>query len=130
MAGLYDESSSSSENSESYGDVLGKKKGFDMEDDGLYQKMSATGGMYDLSKVNQKMLGNFGNSASSGFGNNVGIGGMGGMFGNLAKTGGFGQRDDLYNIDLSSDKYKKEEENKKVENEPKKKKKREDLWIS
>ena len=118
----YSESLSSSENDDSYGDdAFGRKKNYGLgNEDVLGQQMSSTAGMYNLSKVKAGMFNNFGNSASKGFGN------TGGMFGNLAKTGGFSNNiDDIYNIDLNTEKYKKEEEkptDKKTNKKNKKKK--------
>ena len=104
MAHLYDESDSmdsSDNNQDSYNQVFGhdKKKNIAI---GTKKNFAATD-KYNISKVKNNMLNNFGNSmGGEGFGNfgNTGQLGIGNMVGPFSNTGGFGKgiKGDLFSI--------------------------------
>jgi len=107
MDHIYDESESDSNlesNRESYGDVFGKKKKPGLNPS---NKMSNTGGvgMYNLANVKNDMFGNFGNTGAD-FGNFGKTGQVSNMLGPFGNTGAIGN--DIYDINLDTDKYKDE----------------------
>ena len=123
----YDESSSSNanEDSEDSGNYFGRKN-----KPNYYQhQMSKTGNKYDVNNPSYSknmFIPNQNYKTSSNFGGGLNLGSLGGMnFNSTFNT----KKDDMYNIDVNTDKYKKKEDNdlfvtKNEEKEDKKSKKK------
>ena len=129
----YDESSSSNanEDSEDSGNYFGRKN-----KPNYYQpQMSKTGNKYDVNNPSYSknmFIPNQNYKTSSNFGGGLNLGSLGGMnFNSTFNT----KKDDMYNIDVNTDKYKKKEDNdlfvtKNEEKEDKKSKKKKEVSYS